>query len=164
MTLGTARWRHLCLLLALAVLAACASPDPSAPPAPAGDDEALDPAALPEQEAIAYYIRKLPDRDYVQTYGGDEHPRPWYTAAEALGAIGKPAVPPLIERLETQDPYELMLVVYALMLASQDPALLAETEGDYLRLDTVLTDDTNRENRRRALAWWQRYRHLWSDS
>lgn len=57
-----------------------------------------------------------------------------------------------------------MLVVYALMLASQDPELLATTNGNYLRLDTVLIDDTNHENRRRARDWWQRHLHLWSES
>lgn len=114
-----------------------------------------------EHEAIRYYIEKLPDRDYVDTYGGVEHPRTWYTAAEALGEIGKPAVPALVGRLDTSDPYELMLALYALMLASQDPDLSAKNEGDYLRLDSVLKQGANADNRQRALEWWQRYQHIW---
>jgi len=113
------------------------------------------------RNTVDYYISKLADRSFVKTYGGIEHPRTWYTAAEALGEIGSPAIPALVERLSTSDQYELMLALYALMLASQDPALQVQTGGDYLRLDTVLIKDTNEENRRRALDWWQRYRHLW---
>lgn len=74
--------------------------------------------------------------------------------------IGKPAIPTLIESLNTPYLYELKLVLYALMLTSQDPALQAETCGNYLRLSTVLTEEANEGNRRLALNWWQRYRHL----
>ena len=114
-------------------------------------------ASAPETESVRYYIGKLPDRDYVSTYGGPEHPRTWYTAAEELGQIGAAAVPALVERLDTHDSYELMLVLYALMLASQDPVLMAASGGDYLQLQTVLVEESNDENRRRALAWWQRW-------
>lgn len=158
----------ICLLISATVLAGCAAPNAEGPPGTeAKHHSRADRAgrATPsEHERVHYYIDKLPDRDYVDSYGGEEHPRPWYTAAEALGEIGKPAIPALIERLDTPDPYELKLALYALMLASQDPVLQAETRGDYLRLDTVLTADTNEVNRRRALDWWQRYRHLWKRS
>lgn len=158
-------WKAVRLLMAMVTLVGCAASVTEAPPEDAAKLEAgahsMSEVPPPLREAIPYYIARLPDRDYVETYGGEEHPRPWYSAAEALGEIGKPAVPALVERLDTPDPYELMLALYALMLASQDPALMAETGGDYLRLGSVLTQDTNGENRRRALAWWQRYRHLW---
>lgn len=159
-------WQSVCLLIGAAVLAGCSTSDPTdeTPRNEAAYKNSVDSASEmtpSERDPVRYYIGKLPDRSYVETYGGEEHPRPWYTAAEALGEIGKPAVPALIERLDTADPYELMLALYALMLASQDAELLRETGGDYLRLDTVLTQDTNEENRRRALDWWQRYRHLW---
>lgn len=116
---------------------------------------------MAEHELIRYYIGKLSDRRYVEIYGDADNPRPWYTAAEALGDIGAPAVPALIERLATPEPYELKLVLYALMLASQDPDLLARTAGKYLQLGTVLTEDGNQDNRQLALEWWQRYKHLW---
>lgn len=151
------QWK-LCWLLGLVALAGCAKPISE----DAAVQEAVSiEAAPPEQEKIRYYIDKLPDRDYVDTYGDEENPRPWYTAAEALGQIGKPAIPTLIKRLDTQDPYELKLALYALMLASQDAELMTETKSDYLQLSTVLTEDTNTENRRLALEWWERYQHLW---
>lgn len=162
-------WKSVGLLIVAAALIGCTGSDVEEPSGidreHAASAEDVDEAAQSDREAIRYNISKLPDRDYVEIYGDEENPRPWYTAAEALSEIGKPAVPALIERLDTADSYELMLALYALMLASQDPALLAETDGDYLRLDTVLTQDTNEENLGRALDWWQRYRHLWpSDS
>lgn len=117
-----------------------------------------------ENQLVTFYVSKLPDRRYANTYGDADNPRPWYTAAEALGDIGMPAIPALIARLETPDQYELKLVLYALMLASQDPDLRSGIGGDYLKLDTVLAEDDNQENRQRALDWWQRYQHLFSDS
>lgn len=143
-------------------LAACTSlndlspADRAAPSAPVPTTAHATAPTPAERAAIRSYIAKLPDRDYVQTYGGPDAPRPWYTAAEALGALGAPAIPALIARLDTPDPYELKLALYALMLASQDPALLARPEYEALRLGTVLTPATNAENRRRALEWWER--------
>lgn len=150
------------LLLTAAMLAGCAAEEAENSPADPTTTEAAADAAHPDkQDAIDYNIGKLPDRSYVKTYGDAENPRPWYTAAEALGEIGKPAIPALIARLDTQDTYELKLALYALMLASQDPALQAETGGDYLQLSTVLTEESNAENLRLALEWWERHRRLW---
>ena len=132
--------RFVVLALSIAV-AACSAP----PPRTDADSVQVD-----------YYIDKLPDRGFVSQYGDNDNPRTWYKAAEALGQIGKPAIPALIARLDTPDPYELKLVLYALMLASQDPALLQETGGHYLQLSTVLTEETNDENRDRACEWWRR--------
>ena len=114
-----------------------------------------------EQDEAHYYVSRLADRRFIDTYGGDEHPRVWYIAAERLGQIGEPAVPLLFGLVDTTDAYELMLVLYALQLATQDSALMAETGGDYIQLGTVLTEDTNRENREIALAWWQRHSWRW---
>ncbi|WP_217987751.1 hypothetical protein [Halomonas salipaludis] len=136
------------------LVAGCASSEPR--PVSNGAEPPTEQTA-----AVAYYIARLPDRDYVETYGDADNPRPWYTAAEALGEIGKPAIPALVARLDSDDDYELMLALYAMMLASQDPTLQAETGGVFLRLGTVLSEDTNPANRRLAMAWWQRYRHLW---
>jgi len=110
-----------------------------------------------EQQKVAFYIDKLPDRDFVDVYGDGENPKTWYTAAEKLGQMGADAIPALVQRLHTEDEYELMLVVYALMLASQDARVMDATQNDYLQLDVVLTPDTNPQNRQRALNWCQRY-------
>lgn len=113
------------------------------------------------REDIKYYISKLPDRDYTDTYGGEEHPKTWYIAAEALGWIGKPAVPYLIERLDSRDSYEVMMALYALQLATQDGSITWRTDGEHIRLDRVLDQDSNRENRVIALNWWRRHGHIW---
>lgn len=138
-------------MMALTIMAGCTAPE----------HEPLTEATVTEKQAIHFYIAKLPDRDYVKSYGDMDNPRPWYTAAEALGAMGKPAIPALITRLDTPDPYELKLVLYALMLATQDPTLQSRTGGDYVQLPTVLNEDSNDENRQRARDWWERHRHLW---
>ena len=117
-----------------------------------------------DNEEISFYIEKLPDRDFVDVYGDDENPKTWYTAAEELGQMGADAIPALVQRLHTEDEYELMLVVYALMLASQDARVMDATQDDYLLLDVVLTPDTNPQNRQRALDWCQRYSRVCAPS
>lgn len=158
-------WRGAGFLVAAVVLAGCANHGSIATPpvAAAGQDDvpADHPIEPTGEDAVGYYIGRLADRSFIRTYGDRDNPRVWYTAAEALGEIGKPAIPALIERLATDDPYELKLALYALMLASQDPVLGTATGGDYLRLGTVLTEGSNEENLRLAQAWWQRHRHLW---
>ena len=75
---------------------------------------------LSEAEEIEFYIDKLPDRDFTETYG---HGYTWHTAAEELGMIGKLAIPHLIKQLSSDDEYVVMLSLYALQLASQDSAV-----------------------------------------
>ncbi|WP_240451336.1 HEAT repeat domain-containing protein [Wenzhouxiangella sp. XN201] len=165
--------------LIAALLAGCDGGAPESPPESAPAPPADEPSetvsntaseevreGLPTQfesveDEVDYYISRLPDRSFFDTYGGEEHPRPWYIAAERLGQIGEPAIPSLVSRLDTSDDYELMLVLYALMLASQDPALMADTDGDYVELGTVLDPRHNAENRDIALAWWQRHGWRW---
>lgn len=143
----------VCVLISTVVLTGCLAAGNRPSPA----DTEIDVTTASTSAATHYYIDKLPDRTYVDIYGNPEHPRTWYTAAEALGQIGAPAIPALVERLGTSDPHELMLVLYALMLASQDPELLAASGGDYLKLQTVLVQETNHENHRLALEWWNRW-------
>ncbi len=136
--------RRLYILILLSTLiAACA---------PSGQDTT---PPIPDQ--VSFYINKLPDRSFVDSYGDEEQPKVWYTAAEQLGALGADAIPALAQRLHTDDDYELMLVVYALMLASQDPQVMQATQNHYLQLDTVLTPETNSLNKSRALQWCQKY-------
>lgn len=120
------------------------------------DDWAPPLQVSPEEEA-AYYVSRLADRRFVSQYGGPDNPRPWYIAAERLGDIGLPAVPLLFSRLHTDDAYELMLVLYALQLATQDPLVTFQTDGDYIQLPSVLDPNANAENRRIAQQWWERH-------
>jgi hypothetical protein len=153
--------------LVAALLVGCSSEAPKSPPKTAPSPSAEEPVEVElskfndVEDEVHYYISRLPDRGFVETYGAEEHPRPWYIAAERLGQIGEPAIALLASRLNTLDEYELMLVLYALMLASQDPAVLAVTGGDYVELGTVLDSDHNAENRAKALAWWQRHGWRW---
>jgi len=114
---------------------------------------------LSEAEEIEFYINKLPDRDFTETYG---HGYTWYTAAEELGMIGKPAIPHLVKQLQSDDEYVVMLSLYALQLASQDSAVTEKTGGDYIELEgTVLSKESNSGNVQLAESWWNRHRHLW---
>ena len=163
-------WRLAAWLAGGMLLGACTGapqPEPSAAedtvaqeqPAAEADDP-VEGFASPEDE-MRYYLDRLSDREFVETYGGEEHPRIWYTAAEALGRVGAPAVPHLVQYLDSDDPWELKLALYALMLASQDPAVTARTGGEYIRLGTVLDERENAANRAIARDWWERWGHLW---
>lgn len=114
-----------------------------------------------QDDEIHYYISRLADRRFIDVYGGEEHPRVWYIAAEQLGQIGEPAVPMLYALIDTDNQYELMLVLYALQLATQDPQLMTQTDGDYVRLSETLSESANAENRELALAWWERHGWRW---
>src|SRR5690625_1279308 len=172
----TRPWKTLKVITAAALLVGCTPSPTDAPPpqTPGGHSptsqsserqgqHSTDNTEETEAEQLAevrYYISKLPDRTFVDTYGGEEHPRTWYTAAEALGAMGTIAIPALIDRLDTSESNKRKPPLYALMHASHDPKLIAKTESHYLQLTPVLTQDTNAENLRRARAWVQRYQHL----
>tara|TARA_R110001606_G_scaffold317229_1_gene464009 strand:- start:2104 stop:2604 length:501 start_codon:yes stop_codon:yes gene_type:complete len=110
----------------------------------------------PEEEA-SYYVSRLADRRFVTSYGDRDNRRPWYIAAEKLGEIGLPAVPLLFSRLDTNDAYEQMLVLYALQLATQDPQLMIRTRGEYVQLGVVLDPAYNAENAATAQQWWQQH-------
>ena len=105
---------------------------------------------------ISYYMDKLSDPTYTKTYNTDYI---WYTAAEALGEIGKPAIPPLIQRLNTTtDSYERSLIFYALLLASQAENVRDFASNDYIH--TYLDFDTNNHDAQKkiALEWWDKYK------
>lgn len=114
-----------------------------------------------DEDKAHYYASRLADRGFVDVYGGEEHPRVWYIAAEQLGQLGKPAVPVLYALIDTQDEYELMLVLYALQLATQDARLMAETNGEYVQLTTSLDPTANTVNREIALRWWEQHGWQW---
>ena len=113
---------------------------------------------------LDYNLSKLDDPEFTQTYGDGENEKIWYTAAENLGSIGKPAIPHLIAKLDSDSEHEVMLALYALQLASQDPALQRQTDGNYIALPSVLNPRANRHNRAIALSWWEQFQYLWDES
>lgn len=110
---------------------------------------------------LHYNLSKLDDPEFTQVYGDGENPKIWYTAAENLGHIGKPAIPYLIEKLDSTNDHEVMLALYALQLASQDPQVQQHTDGNYVSLPSALNPRANRHNKAIALSWWHDYKHLW---
>jgi hypothetical protein len=83
-----------------------------------------------KKDPLYFYLEKLKDPDFVSTYGDDG--RIWHIAAEELGALGKPAIPFLIKKLSTKDPYELNQVFYALHLAYQRENVKEFTNSEML--------------------------------
>lgn len=104
---------------------------------------------------VDYYMDQLSDPTYVSTYNTDYI---WYTAAEALGELGKPAIPALINRLDTSDSYERSLVFYALLLASQAENVKVFAGNDYIH--TYLDFDATHHAAQKevALSWWKKYK------
>ncbi|MCC5882383.1 MAG: hypothetical protein JJU25_07085 [Halomonas sp.] len=171
------------VLILLLFLHGCAGRDSPPPPeqAPSADNVEQAPSSPPvsvlatsredrfwvprhfnsEEDEVHYYISRLADRRFIDVYGGDEHPRVWYIAAERLGQIGEPAIPLLYALIDSGDQYELMLLLYSLQLATQDPQLMAQTGGDYVRLAETLSEHANAENRAIALEWWERHGWRW---
>lgn len=137
--------------------------EPTAPVVPTTQHDRfwVPPLFATQEDEAHYYISRLADRRYIDVQGGSEHPRVWYIAAERLGQLGAPAVPLLFALIDTRDEYELMLVLYALQLATQDSQVKAQTGGDYIRLVETLDQDANAENRAVALEWWERHGWRW---
>jgi hypothetical protein len=72
-------------------------------------------------ERIRFYVERLGDTSYVAYRLLEDVHVEWYEAAEQLGVIGAPAVPPLIGLLRSSDDvFERTQVFYALSLAAQD--------------------------------------------
>ncbi|QEH67399.1 HEAT repeat domain-containing protein [Cellulosilyticum sp. WCF-2] len=104
---------------------------------------------------VSYYMDKLSDPTYVTTYNTDYT---WYTAAEALGELGKPSIPALIKRLDTTNPYERSLVFYALLLASQAENVKVFTGNDYIHTHLDFNTNTHNAQKMIALEWWEKYK------
>lgn len=133
------------------------SPSPSAPAsaAPSASPSGV-PSATPALEgSVSYYIDKLSDKSFIKTYNEDYV---WYTAAEELGAIGKDAIPPLIQKLDTTDDYERALALYALLLASQNENVKSFTGGEYIEVNLDFDPATHPEAVAKAKAWWEKYK------
>ena len=104
---------------------------------------------------VSYYMDKLSDPTYVTTYNTDYT---WYTAAEALGELGKPSIPALIKRLDTTNSYEQSLVFYALLLASQAENVKVFAGSDYIHTHLDFNTATHDAQKVIALEWWEKYK------
>lgn len=104
---------------------------------------------------VRYYIDKLKDKSYTDTYGEGYT---WYTAAEELGKIGKPAIPYLIEKLKTTDDYERSLALYALLLATQHENVKAFAGNDYINVNLDFNAGNHPPMVKVANDWWEKYK------
>ncbi len=108
---------------------------------------------------ISYYIDQLDDPTYVSiTPNGYT----WYIAAESLGEIGKPAIKPLIERIDTTNDYERAQILYALLLASQADNVKTFAGNDYIHTYLDLNPTSHPQQVKIALAWWKKYQSFFS--
>ena len=83
-----------------------------------------------QDKDLPFLLSKLKDPNYTDTYGDGYT---WYIAAEELGLIGKPAIPFLIEKLDTTDDFERTQTLYALLLAAQNENVRMFTSGEYVK-------------------------------
>lgn len=115
---------------------------------------------MQELGKVMYYVGKLSDKDFIGSYG---HGYTWYAAAEELGKIGKPAVPYLVENLQTKNDYERTVTFYALMLATQHDNVKELTKGDYINLQAPLEFNAKNhpEMKKKVDAWWEKYQSYW---
>lgn len=106
---------------------------------------------------ILYYMDKLKDKNFVKTYGDGENIKTWYTAAEELGNIGKPAIPYLIMRLSTKDDYERTLAFYALRLASQHENVKSFAK-DFIDVQLDFEVKNHEKMNKTAHEWYRKYK------
>lgn len=110
---------------------------------------------------VLFYIHKLKDEDYTSTYGDGQNIKIWYTAAEELGQIGKPAIPFLIKNLHTKNDYERALTLYALLLATQHENVKEFSHGSYINVNLEFDTENHEEYVKKANSWWEKYKHNW---
>ena len=81
------------------------------------------PESASPSERLKFYLERLGNPDYIIP-GEPDGRHTWYIAAEAIGVVGSPAIPPLIEILRSSENlFERTQVLYALLLASQAPEI-----------------------------------------
>ncbi len=104
---------------------------------------------------VDFYLERLPDKNYYTIYDDELK---YYTAAEGLGSIGKRAIPKLIQRLDTTDDYERSLVLYALLLASQEDDVKEFAGNDYIKTGLDFDASTHPAQVKLAKDWWEKYK------
>lgn len=123
------------------------------------ESDESEPLTLEPNEEVEFYIEKLKDKDYVETYGDEEEPSVWYTAAEELGMMGREAIPYLIQHLQTtKDTYDKGLTLYALLLASQDESLKEITGGEYIQSGLTFSPEEQEKYTKTVFEWWNKYK------
>jgi hypothetical protein len=130
-------------------------------PCPEGVREASD-LAHPSSEAelgaqIQFYVERLGDTSYVAFRPLEDLCVEWYEAAEQLAVIGAPALPALMRLLvESDDPYEVTQVLYALRLAGQDHRIRVGLGVDVPQHPAAFPEPRTHEALREAwVAWWK---------
>ena len=108
---------------------------------------------------VDYYIDKLKDPTYISIYN---HDYIYYTAAENLGQIGKAAIPKLINKVNTPDDYERALVLYSLLLASQDDSVQSFAKNDYIQTSLDFDARNHPADVEIAQKWWNKYKSHFS--
>ena len=104
---------------------------------------------------VDYYIEKLKDPTYTSITNEDSI---YYTAAENLGLIGKPAIPKLIQKLDTANDYERALTLYALLLASQADNVKSFAKNDYINVNLDFDARNHPQKVEVARKWWDKYK------
>ncbi len=105
-----------------------------------------------DAEILSFLLDKLKDPNYTSVYGDYT----WYIAAEELGQIGKPAIPYLIQKLDTDDDYERTQTLYALSLATQDENVLVFT-GENHRAPAFPEPEDHPELVEEWKEWFEEY-------
>lgn len=145
----------------MVLLAGCSSiqgannSNPSVSPQATHESSSPDTESMTTEEKVVYYIDKLKDQSFTGIYGDGFT---WYTAAEELGTIGKPAIPALIEKLDTKDDYERTLALYALLLATQQENVKTFTNGEYINVNLDFDVDHHPDMVKTAMEWWDKYK------
>lgn len=120
--------------------------------------------AQSKQEPLFFYLDRLRDSNFTSTYG---HGYTLYVAAEELSNnIGKPAIPYLIRKLETEEDYERTQVLYALRLAAQHENVKVFTHGEFPTGGHNLAFPRPASHPDLVKAWnswWEKYRNHWED-
>ena len=108
-----------------------------------------------EGDELEFYLSKLKDTSYYETYN---HNYKWYTACEELGKIGKEAIPPLIEQLQTARTYEKSTIFYSLLLASQNKNCKELIGNDFVKVG--MSADPAKQEIYLAVVdqWWNKHK------
>ena len=78
----------------------------------------------------------------------------FYESAEKLGLIGKRAIKPLIEVLDSSDEYEVSQALYALRLVAQNENVIEITKGIYPNSDEAIVPKESMEYMKKEWKEW----------